>query len=248
MPGAKRQALKMNGCAFKAPEPLKHCGSTSLLTKVVAKSRIPSCIVGVALRNQEAKSHTNVRSDPMTEEKAHVNKSIQASLDEDENILEKFKNLQEENLQLRGNLKEKDSTISRLMKITKDQAAEYNTAIELVKEHQKETERQLEKSEHLVKEKIQLLEETKQHYTKILQKQHTQHAELVLEMKKQNAVDIRNREEKIAKLRQYISDTFQEKSWERQQQMDELRRELNKFTEETHILKIKLEKELRSKR
>ncbi|XP_060105750.1 uncharacterized protein LOC132579411 isoform X2 [Heteronotia binoei] len=195
MPGAKRQALKMNGCAFKAPEPLKHCGSTSLLTKVVAKSRIPSCIVGVALRNQEAKSHTNVRSDPMTEEKAHVNKSIQASLDEDENILEKFKNLQEENLQLRGNLKEKDSTISRLMKITKDQ-----------------------------------------------------HAELVLEMKKQNAVDIRNREEKIAKLRQYISDTFQEKSWERQQQMDELRRELNKFTEETHILKIKLEKELRSKR
>lgn len=31
---------------------------------------------------------------------------------------------------------------------------------------------------------------------------------------------------------------------EHQQQMDELRRELNKFTEKTHILKIKLEKEI----
>lgn len=35
---------------------------------------------------------------------------------------------------------------------------------------------------------------------------------------------------------------------EHQQQMDELRRELNKFTDKTHFLKIKLEKEIRSKK
>lgn len=45
----------------------------------------------------------------------------QASLDEDKNILETIKSLQKENLQLKDTLKEKDSTISRLMEITKDQ-------------------------------------------------------------------------------------------------------------------------------
>ncbi|XP_077189071.1 uncharacterized protein LOC143835400 isoform X2 [Paroedura picta] len=223
MPRARCQALKINGHAFKATEPLKHCGSTSFRTHVVAKSRIPSCIVGVALRNQETKSHIKVRSNPMREGKAHVNKSVQTSLDNDENILEKFKSLQEENLQLRGTLKEKDSTISRLMKITKDQATEYNTAIELEKEHQKEMERQLEESEHVVKEKIQLLEETIRYYTKILQEQHTQYTELMFEMKKQNAEDIRNREEKLAKLRQYVSDGFQEKSRKTGQELLSLR-------------------------
>lgn len=54
------------------------------------------------------------------------------------------------------------------------QAAEFNTAIELVKEHLKETEMRLEESEHLVKEKIQLLEEVIWYYTKMLQEQHTQ--------------------------------------------------------------------------
>ncbi|XP_048373766.1 fas-binding factor 1-like [Sphaerodactylus townsendi] len=228
MPHAKCQVLKINGCSLKVPKPLKHYGST--------------------FGNHESKSHIIVRSDPMTAEKAYVNKSIQASLDKEENILEKFKSLQKDNLQLKSTLKEKDSTISRLRKITKNQAAEYNTAIELEKEHQKETEKQLEESEHLVKEKVQLLDETIRYYTKILQEQHTQHAELVSEMKKQNAVDIRNREEKIARLRQCISNTFQEKSREHHQQMEELRRELNKFIEKTRILKQKLDKEISSKK
>ncbi|XP_042303542.1 uncharacterized protein LOC121920437 isoform X3 [Sceloporus undulatus] len=119
----------------------------------------------------------------------------------------------------------------------KAHVTKYNTAIALEKEHQKETARRLEESESLIKEQIQLLDETIRHYTKIIQEQHTQHAELVSEIKKQNEADIKCREEKIAKLKQYISETFQEKSREHQQEINELTREINKFTEKSHIVK-----------
>ncbi|XP_053103067.1 uncharacterized protein LOC128323620 isoform X2 [Hemicordylus capensis] len=206
MPHTKSHALKINGCAFKVPEPFRHCG----LTLMVAKPKLPSCTVSVATGNQGTNSTVKVRNGPIIDEKACVNKSIQVS--EENNFLENIKILQKENLQLKGTLEEKDSTISRLMKIIEDQATEYNTAVELEKEHWNKTERQLEESKHLVREKMQLLDETRTHYTKIIQEQATQHAELVFEMKKQIEAEIRCREEKIAKLKQYISCTFQEKS------------------------------------
>lgn len=45
----------------------------------------------------------------------------QASFGEENNSLEKFKALQKKHLQLKGILKEKESSISRLTKIIKDQ-------------------------------------------------------------------------------------------------------------------------------
>ncbi|XP_053239688.1 uncharacterized protein LOC128411386 [Podarcis raffonei] len=231
----KSQALKVRGRAFKDHEPFRHCTPGSLLTDRAIKPRVTPGTVGVATGNQETRSR-KVGSNPM------------ASLGEENNSLEKFKALQKKHLQLKGILKEKESSISRLTKIIKDQATEYRTAIELEKEHHKETERRLEESEHLVKEQSQLLDETVARYRKIIQEQETQHAELVLEMKKQSEADIRRREENILKIKQYISGTFQEKSRERQQQTDELRIEINKFMEKSHILKTKLEKELNAKK
>ncbi|XP_034966801.2 inner centromere protein isoform X1 [Zootoca vivipara] len=230
----KSQALKVRGRAFKEHEPFRHYSPGSLLTDRTIKPRVTPGTVGVATGNQE--TSRKVGSDPM------------ASLGEENNSLEKFKALQKKHLQLKGILKEKESSISRLTKLIKDQATEYRTAIEFEKEHQKETERQLEESEHLVKEQSQLLDETVAHYTKIIQEQETQHAELVHEMKKQSEADIRRREENILKIKQYISGTFQEKSREHQQQTHELRREINKFMEKSHILKTKLEKELNAKK
>ncbi|XP_061482117.1 uncharacterized protein LOC133384219 [Rhineura floridana] len=244
----KSQALKINGCAFKVHESIRHCSPGSLLTHVAVKPSVAPCIVSVATGNQETGLPLKVESDPMIRQKLHMTKSVQASLGEENNFLRKFKTLQKEHLQLKGILKEKESSISRLIKTLKDQATEYKTAIESEKEHQKDTERRLEESEHLVKEKIQLLSETITHYTKIIEKQETKHAELVFEMKKQNEADIRCREEKILKLKQYISGSFQEKSREHQEQTDELRREINKFMEKSDILKTKLEKELNSKK
>nr|XP_028581002.1 inner centromere protein-like isoform X1 [Podarcis muralis]XP_028581003.1 inner centromere protein-like isoform X1 [Podarcis muralis] len=233
----KSQALKVRGRAFKDHEPFRHCSPGSLLTVRAIKPRVTPGTVGVATGNQLETRSRKVGSDPM-----------QASFGEENNSLEKFKALQKKHLQLKGILKEKESSISRLTKIIKDQATEYRTAIELEKEHQKETERRLEESEHLVKEQSQLLDETVARYRKIIKEQETQHAELVLEMKKQSEADIRRREENILKIKQYISGTFQEKSRERQQQTDELRREINKFMEKSHILKTKLEKELNAKK
>ncbi|XP_062981442.1 leucine-rich repeat and coiled-coil domain-containing protein 1-like [Elgaria multicarinata webbii] len=242
MSHAKSQALKKNRSALNVPEPLKHCDPGSL-TCIAVKPRVSHCVVGVTIGNQETRSPSKVGSNPiMIEGKAH------ASLGEDNNFLGTLKTLQKENLQLRGTLKEKDAIISRLMKIIDDQVTKYNRAIELEKEHQKETERQLQESEDLVKEQVQLFNETTTHYTKIIEEQHTQHAELMSELKKQNEADIWCKEEKIAKLKQYISDTFQEKSREHQQQIDELMREINTFTEKPQILKTKLEKETGSKK
>ncbi|KAF7252804.1 Phage-like element PBSX protein XkdO [Varanus komodoensis] len=259
MSHVKTQALKKNRSTLNVPEPFKPCDPRSFLMSISVKPRIPPWVIGVATGNQEMKSLAKVGSDPiMIEGKAHVSKSIQsptvslvtkeASLGGENNFLGMVKILQKENLQLKDTIKEKDSIISRLMKIIEDQVLKYNKAIELEKEHQKETERRLEESECLVKDQIQLLNETVTHYTKIIQEQHTQHTEMVFEMKKQNEIDIRCREEKIAKLKQYISDTFQEKSREHQHQIDELMREINKFTEKPHILKTKLERETNFKK
>ncbi|XP_060129132.1 uncharacterized protein LOC118082989 isoform X2 [Zootoca vivipara] len=177
----KSQALKVRGRAFKEHEPFRHYSPGSLLTDRTIKPRVTPGTVGVATGNQE--TSRKVGSDPM------------ASLGEENNSLEKFKALQKKHLQLKGILKEKESSISRLTKLIKDQ-----------------------------------------------------HAELVHEMKKQSEADIRRREENILKIKQYISGTFQEKSREHQQQTHELRREINKFMEKSHILKTKLEKELNAKK
>ncbi|KAJ7341304.1 hypothetical protein JRQ81_005244 [Phrynocephalus forsythii] len=226
---AVSQSFKRNVFAVNAHEPFR--------MQIAIKPRVPPCVIGVAAGLQETRSSMRVGNEPMMERKAHISKSLQACLGEDNNSLEMHKTLEKENQQLKNTLKEKDVIISRLMKIIENQVTKYNKAIELEKEHQKETERRLEESECLVKEQIQLLDDTVRHYTKIIQEQHTQHAQLVSEMKKQNEADIRCREEKIAKLKQYISETFQEKSREHQQQIEELMREINKFVEMSHILK-----------
>nr|XP_020633033.1 uncharacterized protein LOC110069814 [Pogona vitticeps]XP_020633034.1 uncharacterized protein LOC110069814 [Pogona vitticeps] len=226
---AVSQPLKRNVCSVNAPEPFR--------MHIAIKPRVPPCVIGVAAGFQETRSSIKVGSEPMIDRKAHISKSFQECLGEENGYLGMYKTLQKENQQLKKTLKEKDLIITRLMKIIENQVTKYNKAIELEKEHQKETERRLEESERLVKEQIQLLDDTIRHYTKIIQEQHTQHAELISEMKKQNEADIRCREEKIAKLKQYISETFEEKSREHQQQIDELMREINKFMEMSHILK-----------
>ncbi|XP_042303520.1 uncharacterized protein LOC121920437 isoform X2 [Sceloporus undulatus] len=229
MTHAKSQTLKKNLYAINVPDPLKYRSPDTFRMHITVNPRILPCVVGVATGIQETRSSTKIASYPVVERKAHANK--------ENNFLGTYKTLQKENLQLKHSLKEKDSIITRLMRIIEEQVTKYNTAIALEKEHQKETARRLEESESLIKEQIQLLDETIRHYTKIIQEQHTQHAELVSEIKKQNEADIKCREEKIAKLKQYISETFQEKSREHQQEINELTREINKFTEKSHIVK-----------
>ncbi|XP_003227814.1 uncharacterized protein LOC100556345 [Anolis carolinensis] len=237
MTHAKSRNLKKSVYAMNAPDPYKYGGPNTLRSHSHVMPRVPPCVVGKAAGIQETRSSTKIASNLIAEGKTHASKFFPASLGNENYSSGMFKTLQKENLQLTDCLKEKDSIITKLMRIIEEQATKYNTAIALEKEHQKETERRLEESENLIKDQIQLLDETIRHYTKIIQEQYTQHAELVSEMKKQNEADIKCREEKIAKLKEYISETFQEKSREHQQQIDELMREISKFTQKSQILK-----------
>ncbi|XP_069464129.1 dynein regulatory complex protein 9-like isoform X3 [Ambystoma mexicanum] len=104
----------------------------------------------------------------------------------------------------------------------------------------------LEKIKMMHKENIQLnatLKERDDAIVKFSQMMHDKYEGELTTIKKQGQADISHRDEKIAKLKRQIADIFKERSWEHQQQLEELRKELNRLTEEAQLLRIRLKRE-----
>ncbi|XP_058880441.1 uncharacterized protein LOC117402248 isoform X2 [Acipenser ruthenus] len=151
---------------------------------ILNNSEIPlSGVTGVAIPGPETGSAPAKvavpRSSIITKEKSYQprsakDKSIQVSLDNQKNLHERNTALEKEVLQLKSDLKEKESTISSCNKLMQDK-----------------------------------------------------HEVTVAAFKERHGSEIYSRDEKIRKLKQQISDIHQGKSWERQQQLEELRKELH---------------------
>ncbi|XP_043910981.1 golgin subfamily A member 6-like protein 2 [Protopterus annectens] len=225
------------------------------------------CITGVAMAVPETKSHSfqikvekmrqhippaesaqvkleklKEHTPPTTKKnKMVVNKSVQTYATE-KNIQE-CKELLVKCQVLEAQLMEKEDTIRNLNQSLQNKNTEFVKAVEIEQRRHEETKCKMKRTETLLMEKAQLLQDTTNNYEETIQKLKKEHEEAVAILKMRSESEINHRDNKITNLKKQISDILKGKSWERQQQLEELRKELENLTEEAQFLQRKLKEE-----
>ncbi|XP_041105285.1 cancer-associated gene 1 protein-like [Polyodon spathula] len=222
-------------------------------TGILNNTEIPMPgVTGVAIPGPETRTAPAKvavpRSSIITKEKSYQprsakDKSIQVSLDNQIILHERNTALEKEVLQLKSDLKDKESAISSCNKLIQDKNLECVQLVEAERQLHVETKDKLRETERLAQERIKLYHDCTRSYEKSIEELKHEHEVTVAAFKERNGSEIYSRDEKIRKLKQQISDIHQEKSRERQQQLEELRKELNRLTEEANNLKRRLKTE-----
>ncbi|XP_066553419.1 meiosis-specific nuclear structural protein 1-like [Amia ocellicauda] len=193
-----------------------------------------SALAGSQTRLEPAKPHLS--------RKTIKDQSVQVSLHND-SLLEKNAALEKEVLQLKCELKEKDLHISSFSRLIKAKNVEHTEKINAERELHCQTKEQLQKAEHEVQEKVQMYLECTSAYEQTIKDLTLQHNLTISDLKEEMNSERIRKDENINKLKQQISDILQGNSWERQQQLEELQKEINRLTAETSALKQQLKLE-----
>ncbi|XP_029449566.1 interaptin-like isoform X2 [Rhinatrema bivittatum] len=250
MSNLRLKAIKSSGINVGSPEPMKLNNSVSIMKIRRNSSDTLPYVSGVSLGPHNSKISTSlvapkpirVMLDSSKNERNVVNKSVQVNSD-DKCFLSQMKELQKENRQLQGSVKEKDEAMNNLIEVIQGKNDEYVKALEIERNNHETTKQQVKECQNLIEEKIQLLNDSTVYYETLMEDLQTQYQEAVETVKKHSQLEIRQRDDKLAKLKQQIADIFKEKSWEHQQQLEELKKELNRMTDETQMLRMKLKAE-----
>nr|XP_033794102.1 uncharacterized protein PFB0145c-like isoform X2 [Geotrypetes seraphini] len=245
---------KLKTTKLGSPEPVKHSNSVSIMKIRRNNSDTLPYVAGVSLGPHSYKPPSNLvanklmRTNPdgIKNEKTVIHKSIQVSMD-DKNFLALIKELQKEIRQLQGTIKEKDETLSSMVEVIQGKNEEFVKSIEVERSNHEITKEQVKECQNIIDEKIQLLNDSTTYYETLMDDLQTQYNEAVETVKKHSQLEIRQRDEKLIRLKQQIADMFKEKSWEHQQQLDELRKEMTRMSEEIQVLRIKLKSETLTK-
>ncbi|XP_069090490.1 myosin-7-like isoform X2 [Pleurodeles waltl] len=240
----KHAVMRISGSTVKIIAPVNHYSSPSYPRR--SRSDALPSIAGVSLGIQNSSTPNSMPAKKITKS-VPIRKtnsiSTQTSSDEEYAYVEKIKMLQKENLQLKAKLKEHDAAISNLRQLIQEKNTEYAKSMETEKKGHKATKKHLEECQNLVQDKILLIEKNTKHYEQVNQELKKQYEEALAAVKKQNQADMSRKDETIVKLKNQISDIFKDKSWEHQHQLEELRKELNRLSDEAQLLRIKLKRE-----
>ncbi|XP_032881045.1 golgin subfamily A member 6-like protein 22 isoform X2 [Amblyraja radiata] len=164
----------------------------------------------------------------------------QAPMYDQKQLTERISMLEKENAQLKTQLKEKEVTINSINKLMQLKDSEYSQLIKKEQQSHEQTEERLKQAESLAAEKLQILYESRKEFGEKTEHLNKLHEEKLATVIKENASEITCRDEKIRKLKQQVSEVLEGKSWERQQQLHELKKEVIRLTEEASALQKKL--------
>ncbi|XP_038664991.1 uncharacterized protein LOC119972408 isoform X2 [Scyliorhinus canicula] len=173
--------------------------------------------------------------------------SDKVSVYDQKQLMERICMLEQETAQLITQLKEKDMAISNVTKLMQHKISECNQLVK--KEHQnyERTEQKLKQAEILAAETLQILNESRKEFEEKSEHLTMLHEEKLAAMRRESTSEISCRDEKISKLKKQIAEILQRKSWERQQQLHELKQEVMRLSEEANRLQreLKLQKSLK---
>lgn len=143
--------------------------------------------------------------------------------------------------QLRTEIKEKTNKMTELEEKLKAQEAEFEEKINKIRAIISEKEKELDKKTKVIKSKDLEINELKDSFEK--EKEGiTKQFELELnELKEQHLRELTERDGKMKVLKMHMADALKDNSRERQLQLEELTKELKRVTEETDVLKSKLQ-------
>ncbi|XP_059841993.1 uncharacterized protein LOC132402916 isoform X2 [Hypanus sabinus] len=195
-------------------------------------------ISGVSMPIPETKSLT-AHFDAIKVHKGHTKKSD--STYDQKQLMERISMLEKENAQLKAQLKEKEVTINNISKQMQQEISEYNDLVKLEYQSHEWLKEKLKQAEALAAEKFHCLHECRKEFEEKTEHLKKLYEEKIATMTREKASEIACRDEKIRKLKQQVSEILQGKSWERQQQLDELKKEIIRLTEEASTLQKKLQ-------
>ncbi|KAK2191700.1 hypothetical protein NP493_47g01018 [Ridgeia piscesae] len=184
-----------------------------------------------------------------------TNKELQEKIKELKAALAREKLQQEEVASLQTLLDEqkkliaeKEGEISEMKLKLQEQESHYKALYEKECTAHAETRVQLNTTQQQLSEKLQYITElATRHNTQLQQLESThsrQQAELQAKLESQIAI----RDGKLNKLKKQMADALMGNSWERQQQLDELTKELTRAQEEADMLRIKIRSMLKAQK
>ncbi|KAJ7387321.1 hypothetical protein OS493_004306 [Desmophyllum pertusum] len=143
--------------------------------------------------------------------------------------------------QLRAEIKEKAGTITELEEKLKAQAAEFEDQIKKLKAIITEREKEIEEKKKIVKSKDLEINEMKDSFEKEKEEMKKEFDHELQELKAQHLKELTERDGKMKILKMHMADALGDNSRERQLQLEELTKELRRVTDETDVLKSKLQ-------
>ncbi|XP_018411320.1 PREDICTED: unconventional myosin-XVIIIa-like [Nanorana parkeri] len=248
----------INRAILSEVDPMRHLRHSFHMSRTNTTEQLPS-IAGIGLGIQDVKSTTNVpfgktaKSVPGTvtaekpSRKSVVSIAVQVSSDEESAFLSKIQALQKENLVLRSSVKEKEDMVEKLNKTITNKTLQFAKDIELEVNSHETTRQSLDRSQRLVEEKEQLLNDNILHYENVSRELQSQYEETMAALREQSQIEVNIRDEKVNKLKQQISELFRDKSWEHQKQMEDLQKEISRLAEEAQLHRTQLKRDSTSR-
>ncbi|XP_022085882.1 tax1-binding protein 1 homolog [Acanthaster planci] len=173
------------------------------------------------------------RSDPSSKPEL---KDLQAKDKQHRNRIQSLQKLID---QLRAEVKSKEeeltSTQARLQKIEEH----YKSLYEEEKEAHDRTREELEATKQELKEKTIYAEQLKVQHERQVVDINAAHEQRLSVLRAEKDKEICDRDAKIEKMKKQMADVLKDNSWERQQQLEELTKELNKISDEAAALRIR---------
>ncbi|XP_067845164.1 uncharacterized protein PF3D7_1120000-like [Heptranchias perlo] len=262
MSDIKSKVSRVKVEAMRPTGNLKHNSAASGPDTPTKEPPVFTGITGIAMSIPEAKSLT-IHFDAVKVQKLGLSKkihfggekhdlsakdtSIKMSLYDRKQLMERISMLEKETAQLKTQLKEKDRTITNVTKLMQDKILEYSQLVKDEQQSHEWTQDKLKQVEMLAAEKLQILHESRKEFEEKTEHLKKLHEEKLATLLRGSTSEISCRDEKISKLKQQVSEILQGKSWERQQQLHELKKEVKRLSEEASTLhrELKLQKSLK---
>ena len=167
-------------------------------------------------------------------------KELQEAKAREKDLLKKIAELQKIIEELKEQIVQKDEIISSLETQLKEQEQSYKDQLEVEIQQHSNTKNSLES----IRKELEASKEENNRITKrneeLLNKFKNEMDEKLKELTDLKDKEVSLRDEKLNRLKKQMADALKGNSWERQQQLEELTKELSRLQEECDLLRMKL--------
>ncbi|CAH1801360.1 unnamed protein product [Owenia fusiformis] len=173
-------------------------------------------------------------------------KELKDALAKEKSLKQKVSSLQKIIDELKNDVATKDQIIEHNTNTHANEITNYKDLLEKEKTSHAETKKKLSTSKLTVTERDATIAKLREENAKQLEELRTKLSEDVQAVKDEMDKEIAVRETKLAKMKRQIADALMGNSQERQQQLEELTKELSRLQEEADMLRAKLKQKSKS--
>jgi len=221
----------ISGSAMAVPPPKAATERTEPTVRPQISYKMPQRTL-----NSSKSDSNSCKSDDCCEHK----KEIKAAMMREKELKQQVMSLQKVIDDLRAQLRHKEKTIIDLQQQFQRQEDHYKEMYEKEQLAHRLTKTDLDNKKQVLEGKVKLIGELKTQLEAKIAELTAKMEEELSKLREEKDKEIAERDKKINMLKQNMADALKGNSWERQQQIDELTKELTRAQEEVENLKFKL--------